>query len=168
MKLKIINEKDIVKIKEIYEEAFPENERIDFYQLLKGASPNGKLYGLYEKDMPLGLCYLNLEETFCYLVYFAIDKDKRNLGYGGLALSLIKKKFKKPITLCVENPTTELKKRRIEFYKRNNFIMADFEFEYLNEKYYVMHTGEINKDKFIETMLLYFPGCTNFKKRDID
>ena len=164
MNLQEVKQKDILKIKEIYEEAIPEDERISFEDLTKGAFPNSKLFGIYEDKELLGMCYLSLAEDFSYLVYLAVDKDKRNKGYGTNALKLIKEKFKNPIVLCVEQPTTLMRKRRIEFYKRNGFGVADFEFDYLNDKYYTMHTGKINKTKFIDYLLICFPGCTNFKQ----
>ena len=34
---------------------------------------------------------------------------------------------------------------------------------YLEQKYYSMYNGEFNKQKFIEFLLICFPGCNNFK-----
>ena len=67
--------------------------------------------------------------------------------------------------LCVEKPNSQsdLRTRRIGFYKRNGFTQANFEFEFLGQKYYSMYNGKFNKQKFIDFLLICFPGCKDFK-----
>ena len=70
--------------------------------------------------------------------------------------------------MCVEKPNSQsdLRTRRIDFYKRNGFTQANLEFEYLGESYFSMYNGKFNKKKFIDFLLICFPECTNF--RDIE
>lgn len=105
--------------------------------------------------------------NFAYIIYLAIDKNERNKKYGSLALKLIDEKYK-DITkvLCVEKPleNDDLKSKRIEFYKRNHFNLADFEFDYLGQGYYSMFSGDFDRERFKEFLLVCFPGCKNFRK----
>ena len=52
----------------------------------------------------------------------------------------------------------------IRFYKRNGFILANLEFEYLGQYYYSMYNGKFDKKKFIDFLLICFPSCKNFRE----
>jgi len=163
------NSKHISKIKEIYYYSFPESERTDFQDLIDLKFPNSKLLGMFNEDILLGFSFVSILGDFAYIVYLAIDDTLRNKSYGTTALGLICDLYKdKTKVLCVEKPYSkeDIKSRRIKFYKRNGFILANFEFDYLGQKYYSMYNGKFNKQKFIEFLLICFPGCKNF--RDIN
>ena len=94
------------------------------------------------------------------------QENQRNKNYGTQALNEIFNLHKdKTKVLCVEKPNsqTDLRTRRIGFYKRNGFTLANFEFEYLGQYYYSMYNGKFDKQKFIDFLLVCFPGCKNFR-----
>ena len=160
--------KHINKIKEIYLSSFPEEERIDFEDIVNLKFPNSKFFGIFDKRLLVGFTFVSLLGDFAYIVYLAIDKEKRNGGYGTQALKEIDELFKdKTKVLCVEKPISneDIQSRRIGFYKRNGFSLASFEFDFLGQTYYTMYLGKFNKRKFIDFLLVCFPGCENFKKR---
>ena len=159
--------KHLNTIKNIYFSSIPVEERIEFEDMVNLKFPNSKIFGIFDKAVLVGFTYVSLFENFAYIVYLAIDEQFRNKTYGSQALkdlcNLYKEKTK---VLCVEKPitNTDMKSRRINFYKRNGFALADFEFDYLGSPYYSMYNGKFNKHKFIDFLLVCFPGCNNFKK----
>jgi len=157
----------IKEIEKIYFYSFPVDERIDFVDIINKKFPNSELYAFCENEELIGFSYVSVLGDFSYIIYLAIDETKRSKGYGKIALAKINELYKdKTKVLCVEKPTTniDIKSRRINFYKRNNFMLANFEFEYLGQCYYSMYNGKFNRKKFIEFLLICFPGCKNFKE----
>lgn len=160
------NSKHLSKIKEIYYYSFPESERMDFEDLVNCKFPSSKLLGIFDNETLIGFSFVSLLGDFAYIVYLAVDKEQRNKNYGTWALNELSNLYKdKTKVLCVEKPFSkgDVKSRRISFYKRNGFLLANFEFDYLGQKYYSMYNGEFNKQKFIEFLLICFPGCKNFR-----
>ncbi len=154
------------KIEEIYNYSFPENERINFEDMVNCKFSNSKLYAILKSNRLIGFTYITLCNNFAYIVYFAIDKSQRNKGLGTLSINKICNFYKnKTKVLCVEKPTTEdpTKLRRIKFYERNGFLLANFQFNYLEQDYFTMYKGPLNKQEFIECLNACFPGCKDFK-----
>ena len=165
------NKSYLDKIKEIYFSSFPDYERIDFKDLVDLKFPNSKLLGIFNEDCLIGFSYVSILGDFAYIVYLAIDDKLRNKNFGTTALTLICDLFaNKTKVLCVEKPNSQedIQSRRIGFYKRNGFSLANFEFEYSGQKYSSMFNGEFNKQKFIDFLLVCFPGCNNFKNIKIN
>ena len=160
------NSQYLNKIKDIYYSSFPESERTDFQDLVNLKFPNSKLLGILNEDILIGFSFVSELGDFAYIVYLAIDDKLRNKNYGTTALSLVCDLYKvKTKVLCVEKPNTQedIQSRRISFYKRNEFLLANFEFEYLGQSYYSMYKGQFDKQKFIDFLLICFPGCKDFK-----
>lgn len=160
------NSQHLNKIKEIYYCSFPESERMDFVDLINCKFPNSKLLGIFDDETMIGFSFVSVLGEFAYIVYLAIDENQRNKNYGTQALNKIFNLYKgKTKVLCVEKPNSkeDLQTRRIGFYKRNGFTQANFEFEYLGQSYYSMYNGKFDKQKFIDFLLVCFPGCKNFK-----
>jgi len=161
------NSKHLNKIKEIYYYSFPESERMEFVDLVSCKFPNSKLLGIFDNETLIGFSFVSMLDEFAYIVYLAIDENHRNKNYGTQALNEIFNLYKdKTKVLCVEKPNlqSDLQTRRIGFYKRNGFILTNFEFEYLGQSYYSMYNGKFNKQKFIDFLLVCFPGCKNFRE----
>lgn len=166
--LKITKDSKYVnKIKHIYESSFPEIERIDFDEIINCKFPNSKLLGIFNDKALIGFSYISTLGDFAYIIYLAIEQEQRNKKYGSEALKEIYNLYKdKTKVLCVEKPVSEadLSTRRIEFYKRNGYELADFEFDIMGQTYYSMYNGEYDKQKFIDFLLVCFPGCENFNE----
>ena len=62
-------------------------------------------------------------DDFLFLEHFALDGAIRNKGIGGQMLLELTKKYHKMICLEVEPPNDEISLRRINFYKRNGFVL---------------------------------------------
>ncbi len=137
--LKIIDSKKYMKeIQQLYDTAFPEEERyLDFKSTVKQmeGSRAGLKYGELvafgdgEEDMTFFVGFVMV--LFCgdivHLYYFAIDEKLRGRRYGEQALNLIKARYEnKNIWLSVERPDemAENQQQRLmrkKFYYRNGF-----------------------------------------------
>lgn len=114
-----------VKIKEIYEKAFPKNEKFPFWVLRQCAKEsNVHLDAIinHTTDNVIGVRFLISYDDITYLMYFAIDENFRNKGFGSLALRGLTLRYD-IILLCIEKPTDEkgVKFHRKNFYLRNGF-----------------------------------------------
>lgn len=65
-------------------------------------------------------------DDFAYIEHFAVAEKYRNNGLGAKLLKEFCGKFDKTICLEVELPKTEVAKRRIGFYERNNFFLNNY------------------------------------------
>ncbi len=164
--IEINNKIHIDKIKKIYYSSFPENERIDFQYLIDLKFPNSKLLGIFNECSLIGFSYISISGDYVYIAYLAIDEEFRNKNYGTTALNLICDLYNSKVkVLSVEKPyfPKDMPSRRIGFYKRNGFLIANFEFEWLGQTYYPMYNGKFDKQKFIDFLLVCFPESKDFK-----
>lgn len=67
-------------------------------------------------------------EYILYLEHLVIDQKVRNKGIGTKILKYLKSNYSKNIVFEVELPVDELKQRRINFYKRNGFVLNNFDY----------------------------------------
>ena len=106
--------------------AFPISERRDTEEQRDYADNKNEFIAniIVDNAKPIGFInYWNLEDIY-YIEHFAIDTSMRNGGYGQKTLNVIKHILNdKPIVLEVELPDDEIKKRRINFYSRNGFVL---------------------------------------------
>ncbi len=103
--------------------SFPSCEYRDInqYKAILEANQYVKCNLIFKKKTPIGLINFWEFNAFIFIEHFAIDPLFRNLGYGKRVLGLLKEKSDKPLVLEVEQPTSELTKRRIQFYQRTGF-----------------------------------------------
>ena len=89
------SEEDLPKILEIYTEAFPKEERKPF-QVICEHNRTGKaeLQSVLIDGDVAGMVHTYLFDGFAMVDYFAIHKDKRNLGIGTHVIDLIREKYK--------------------------------------------------------------------------
>lgn len=65
-------------------------------------------------------------EKMVFVEHFAVSSKYRNQGLGAVILQELISRTDKEVCLEVEPPETEMAKRRIEFYKRNGFVLNEF------------------------------------------
>lgn len=135
------NHPDLAAVKELYEEAFPANERvmtIDELLALPGHMPgvlSVDIFGIYpngDADDFSGFLLAINRKLGVYLLFFAICPDKRTGGVGSKALQAFKSLCgAKPIILEYESvyeasDNAEQRERRRAFYQRNGFYETDW------------------------------------------
>lgn len=160
------NSKYLSQIKEIYENSFPDVERIPFDDMFNDTIINAELLGIMRDNKLVGFCFISLYKNLVYLIYLAISQELRNKGLGTKALKYLKNKYKqKTLILCCEKPlqADDMRMHRIEFYKRNGFKIADFQFDCFSETYLSLYNGKYFKDEFLELLDYNFPTSNNFK-----
>lgn len=101
---------------ELFEEAFPEQERPPFSSLRRRDS--GKFHFLVAEngDDPIGiLTYWNFDDLI-YVEHFAIAEELRGQGLGKAAFLNFLSQQQEQVVLEVELPNTEEADHRLEFY----------------------------------------------------
>lgn len=114
---------------EVYTDSFPESERRP-WELLKSPVSSGcpELEIIYAGESPAGLLSWWSMGEFDYIEHFAVSRDRRGQGIGGVALDKFTAGRDKPVVVEVERPTTpdSVESRRVEFYVRHGFFMLDY------------------------------------------
>lgn len=131
----------------IYEEAFPDNERIptdEFLDVVRnyGCTP----WAIFCGDKMIGFtCVMHSDEyKMGYIWYFAIAADCRNRGYGGKALRLLQDAYAdSQLVLDMERLDFDARNyaqriSRLHFYERNGFERAYVGMSYFGMDYELM------------------------------
>lgn len=119
--------KDKNRVKKIYIESFEKGERFPFWLLKRCAKESNVIFNaIYDNDKLVGFQYTIKYDNIAYLMYFAIDNDKRNIGYGSEILKQLTNSYNN-VLLSIERSTNqkELKYKRKQFYLRNGFIATN-------------------------------------------
>lgn len=146
-------------VEKLMHTAFPQEERRDTAQQ-REYSDNNPLFCnniILEDSKPIGMISYWAMGDFYYIEHFAIDPTLRNGGYGKRVLEAIKEQLQGPIVLEVEEPNDEMSTRRINFYKRLEFVLQ--EKPYMQPPYrkgdnglpmFLMTFGDIDMESNIE------------------
>ena len=143
------NFKDLDKIKEINNEAFPPNERFAMEKFLELEEAGfGYVQAIYDGDMLVGFAVICYSDTLHLILYFAIDKSLRGEGYGTEIVKTLKEHAsddgkKRVYILDVESPDPESdnykqRKDRIRFYKKLGYEMTNLKFTERGGEFTVM------------------------------
>lgn len=147
----------------LYENAFPLEERrlIDAQTSLLIVS-NYHFDVIIKDKIFIGFILWWDFDGLIYIEYFATAESQRNMGFGKRIIKRFIQRNQNSIILEVEVPNSNIKKRRIEFYKRLGFQ--------LNTHYYEippMHEGFTS----LELLIMSFPDpiskedLNNFKEQ---
>lgn len=119
---------EIAAVRNLYEEAFPREERIDWNDLMRLAIVMPlSIDAYYIDDKFIGFTILNERNDFNWFWYFAVIPSLRGNGYGQRILdSMLQRYAHSPLILDVESPFQECtnfeqRQRRYNFYLRNGF-----------------------------------------------
>ena len=115
-------------IKRIYFEAFPKRERMPFPMMVAMSKLwNTQFFSFYDGDIPCGFIYLAFNKKIVFVMFFAVDKCLRSMGYGSSILQQIEKMYpNKKIIISIEPcdnnvSDIELRKKRKSFYMQNGY-----------------------------------------------
>ena len=117
-----------IDIKRIYFEAFPKRERMPFPMMVAMSQLwNTQFFGFYDGDIPCGFIYYAFNRKIVFVMFFAVDKCLRSMGYGSSILQQIEKMYPdKKIIISIEPcdnsaPDIELREKRKSFYIQNGY-----------------------------------------------
>jgi len=113
-------------LQQIYNDSFPIDERREWKEIKKLIDhPNFILNQVFDEQKSIGLITLWHLLDFTFIEHFAIKESFQGNGIGTQVIThLINGKSTK-IILEVDEPTTELTKRRITFYERLGFSVCE-------------------------------------------
>ena len=119
---------EVQKIKKLYETAFPEDEQIQWDDLMRlvGEMPLD-FTAYYDGQVFIGFTIVYPRKSFNWFWYFAVSGELRGKGYGQQILTQLIERYKgQPFVLDMESTTQvcdnlEQRKRRQAFYLRNGF-----------------------------------------------
>lgn len=147
--------KDLHIIEDLYIKSFPENERSPFHLLLDDKNKCSEIFAFYDKDIFCGFISLLTYKDISHIIYFAIDKSKRNKGYGSNLLRLLKDlKPNHKIIADIEYPNEKCKNKterikRKQFYINNNFMPSGVKYKWRRETYEILiNNGKISNKEF--------------------
>ena len=122
-------------MEELLVESFPPEEYRELEHLREYTDRIGNFHNniIFDDDLPIGfITYWDFDE-FYYVEHFAVDPAQRNGGHGKNVLNHLCELLQHPIVLEVEMPEEEMAQRRINFYKRQGFVL--WEKPYLQPPY---------------------------------
>lgn len=129
MILRAFTEKDLPKIRALYREAFPMEERAPFALLHRSAKQGrGSLLVAVDRGVFCGFFYVLDDADLAYVFYFAVHPAQRGKGRGSEMLALLRRYYDgKRLFLALEAPddtaaNAEQRLRRWRFYERNGFV----------------------------------------------
>lgn len=154
----------------LYERAFPPEERrkIDDHLLIMN-KPNYNFNIIVKDEILVGILLWWDFDHLSYIEYFATEPTQRNQGLGKSILQNFIVNSSKPILLEVELPDNDLKKRRINFYKRVGFKLNLHSYHYPpmyegmpSLKFYLMtYPEEISEKNVTDFKKKYHPILLN-------
>lgn len=113
----------------IYEASFPVEERRSNelqIELLENELFNFDV--IIEEGQCIGILFWWAIDNYRYIEYFAIHSKCRNTGIGKKIISEFIAESRIPVVLEVEKPKNDLTRRRIGFYERLGFELAEEEY----------------------------------------
>ena len=148
-------------MEELLVESFPPEEYRELEHLREYTDRIGNFHNniIFDDDLPIGfITYWDFDE-FYYVEHFAVDPTQRNGGHGKNVLNHLCELLQHPIVLEVEMPEEEMAQRRINFYKRQGFVL--WEKPYLQPPYrpgddylpmLLMSHGNLEHERDFETV----------------
>lgn len=136
---------DMDRFDKLNTEAFPEQERVPIENFIKMAEEGLlELEAVYDADSFIGFFAVMVDVSTVYICFFAVEKSKRSMGYGGKILALLKERYKNcQIVLDLERldenaPNNEQRKTRREFYLRNGYHPTGYCMAYFGMEFEVL------------------------------
>ncbi len=124
LSLSTLSSSNRTDFKSLYKSAFPLRERIPLFLLARRAR-QGRIENLViELDGRFsGLIVTVLKDDLALILFFAVSKDKRGLGFGSRALRAIAERYKgKRIFLEIEDPEKPAE-NRLQRARRKRFYL---------------------------------------------
>lgn len=122
-----VEDSTFLKLTTLYQEAFPEEERRDIAQLkeLLQAEPAMYFNAVHCDGELAGLFVYWDFGSFYYLEHLAVFAEMRNKKIGQKILNWTREHLQGVRILEVEPAETEMATRRINYYRRNGYLILD-------------------------------------------
>ncbi len=172
--------RDIDKIKNLFNNAFPPKGKIPLWYLLYRTKLNcTEFLAIYDDDIFVGFTYVTTDNDLTLILFLAIDSNIRGKGYGTKVLDAIKKRYiSNRIILEIETIDKKAKNyeqrvKRKKFYIKNGYRDAEISINLLGDIYDMLILGEkvdieeyyLLIKKFIGRILYWIVGSIVICKR---
>ena len=147
--------KDLEKIKALYYDAFPKNERFSFSMMIKNEGGYYETFGFYKDGDFCGFAIILNSLDISHIIYFATLPELRGKGFGAKALAAMGRiesgrriivDIEREVPACEEN---EIRRRRKNFYLRNGFSETEVRYRWQDEAYEILvFGGELSNEDF--------------------
>lgn len=127
---------------------------------------NTELYCLIDTEIVLGFIYLVFYKDMIFILYLAVNTEKRSKGYGSQLLKWCLNKYcDKSIYLNIEEVKEgtkdyETRSRRLKFYLKNGFFVTNYiskekleNFNILSNKFKIDVNQYKEIDRFVAEIL---------------
>lgn len=157
---------------ELFEDAFPEQERPPFSSLRHRDTEQFHFLIAENGDEPVGILTYWTFDDLIYVEHFAIDQELRGQGLGKAVFLNFLSQQTEQVVLEVELPNTEEADHRIEFYASMGFFQNPQ--EYLQPSYHndnrsvpmiLMSKYELDNDEFCEIRDLLYSKVYGVNKK---
>lgn len=128
----------------LYRKAFPRRERSPFHEVL---SESGEFIAFYDGDLFCGFASLLTYGDLTHILYFAIDCNLRDHGYGSAALHTVRERLpgkRLLVDIEAENPDAANETQRVKrkhFYHENGYVESGIHYVWQGEKYEILVNG---------------------------
>ena len=159
---------------DLFEDAFPEQERPPFSHLLERDSNKFHFLVAENGDEPVGILTYWSFDDLVYVEHFAISEELRNQGLGKATFLNFLSQQTEQVVLEVEPPNTEEADHRVEFYASMGFFSNPF--SYIQPSYHednrtvemiIMSKYELDEDEFIEIRDLIYREVYHVSPQDV-
>ncbi len=158
--------KEYARIKKLYKEAFPPEERAPFFLLKRrAAQKKGDSWNVYDGSRWIGWAYMIRYKDLAYVNYLAMDNLQRGKGYGVYVIEELKKKYAgQKFFLALEqlDPNAENYEQRVKrhaFYERCGLKELPYKIKEASVVYSIMGTGEtVEPEEYNEMMDTFLGG----------
>ena len=117
---------DLVRIKALYNRAFPENERRPFDDIMASLNNRLKLNVFYADGAFVGFAFLLNCGDISHIIYFAVEEEMRGQGMG------------RDIPGA---PNAMQRCHRTHFYLRSGYQETQVKYEWRGEQYEILSNG---------------------------
>lgn len=150
------------EIKKMYFEAFEKSDRMPFgmmqFMCFLGTT---KFLAFYDEDVLCGFAYFAKLGKTIFVMFFAVNKKFRSMGYGSRILENIQNRFpKKKIVVSIEPVVLDAEdfeenSKRKSFYLKNGFMETGYFIKLGKKQEILIKNGEFKKWKFRLFLMLY-------------
>ena len=135
-------------IKKIYLDSFPKYEKLPWWQLRLLTLRRGiEMTAYYDGDEVCGFTYTVAAGKILFVLFFAVKRDLRGMGYGSAILQYLKESApSKAVLLNIEPLDSaadnfEERIRRFRFYEKNGFFDTKYEIEEIGGVFRILATS---------------------------
>ncbi|MBR5708136.1 MAG: GNAT family N-acetyltransferase [Oscillospiraceae bacterium] len=138
---------ELPAVLELYESAFPANERREPEEIIGGENGAGELLAVMSGGALCGMLAVLTYRDITHILYFAVMPERRNSGIGAAALEALRERYPgRRIIADLERPepgtpNREQRLRRLAFYERCGYYPTEVKYRWRGEDYVIVASG---------------------------